>query len=169
MVRTPAGSADPWKICFTRRISKGQPETRYEMQLDPACRWRVTRIVGETGGKRVLGVAAKYKTIGDLFVATRWTYHFENQGRESSSHSLTRPMSETERREFKQCVEQTIERWKGWTPADPRAWLQWLRRCLWAIVIVCPLGGVTLLGAAQRRKPPSAAVPPTAPARPPDE
>ena len=154
VVRPPAGTAGVWEVYFIRRFSKEEPETHYQMQVDPACRWLTTRIIGEASGKRTYEGFGKYGAVGDLFTMTQWTRHFNGiNGDTTSARVQLQPMSETERREFKRHVEETIERCM---PAGPHAWL---RRLLQAIAITCPLSGVTLLGITRRKRLPPVAPP----------
>jgi len=150
----PTVATGKWKVWFTCRDRNDEPETHYQMELDPACRWRVTRLVNERPGEWRFESTSEYKNLDDRFLAVTTNSRSTGKYGETTTRSQLRPMSEAERRELKRQVEQTVEQW---APMDPHPWP---RRFLLVIVIGCPLGGVALLGATRRRKPQSAATAP---------
>ncbi len=145
----PTEKTGKWKVWFTKRDAKDAPETRYRIELDPACRWQVMRLVGENAGGWRFEATYEYKNLGDAFLLVEWNHHFTGKDFETTRRDWVRPMSDAERRELKKRVEQAADQWK---PADP---YPWLRRSLLAIVFVFPLGGVMLLGVTRRRQPPT--------------
>ena len=137
----PAEKTGKWKVWFTKHDAKDAAETRYQMELDPTSRWQVTRLVSEDPGFWRFEATYEYKNLGDAFLQVEWNHHFTGKNFETTRRDWVRAMSDDERRELKKRVEQAADQWK---PADP---YPWLRRSLLAIVVLCPLGGVVLLGA----------------------
>ena len=154
----PTAATGKWTVWFTDRYMKDQPEVHHQIELDSACRWRKTRLVDEVAGQWRCETTWEYKDVGDGLPAVTMNRHGTDKDRETTTRCQLRPMSQAERRELKQYVEQTVEQWQ---PADPH---RRLRRLMWTIVIGCPLGGVMLLVATRRRKPsPRQSIPPACP------
>jgi hypothetical protein len=141
----PTEATGKWKIWFTQSYGKGDPGIHYQIEVAPACHWRVTRSVLENKGEWRTECTSDYKECGDGLLAVTGSSRSTGKDGEMTRRAQLRPMSEAERQELKRKVEQTAEQW---APMDPHPWP---RRGLWAIVIGCPLGGVVLLVATRRR------------------
>jgi len=66
LVRPREGTTGKWKVWFTRRYAKDEPEVRYQIELDPGRRWRITRTVGEMTGRRRFESNSEYENLGDV-------------------------------------------------------------------------------------------------------
>jgi hypothetical protein len=132
------GKTSLWNVRFTRRGAKDESEMRCQIELDPQQQWRTTRVVRE--GKRGWRFEAdmENKYLGDALMPVVQHIRFVDKEREVTVDSQARLMSDIERQELKQRVEQAAQ-------SEPAGPYPWLRCFLLAIVIICPLGGITLL------------------------
>ncbi|MHC4405779.1 MAG: hypothetical protein ACYTG0_39535 [Planctomycetota bacterium] len=146
LLRPTEGKTGRWKVWFTRRGAEDDTEVRYEVELDPGQRWWITRIVRERP-ERQWETDAEYERVGGALMPVTCHARFSHDEGESTVSWRLRPMSEVERQELKQRVEQAVR-------SGPPIPFQRLRCFLLVIVIACPLVGATLLGVTRRCKPP---------------
>jgi len=89
---------------LTRKGPRHDALTRSEVELDPANRWWITRVIrdGLSGHRREID--AEYGQIGDALMPVTLRYRVLNDGRTGFVRWRVRPMSEVERQEFKRRV-----------------------------------------------------------------
>jgi hypothetical protein len=140
----PAKRDGKWKLSFTRRFDENQPETLFEMEIDPLARWQATRIVYEKPGEWRTETDTKFGSLAGTIMPVELHSQTKGKDGEATVHMHTRPMSPPERQALKQRVEQAVEQ------CPPPLPCRWLRRLLQALVIGCPLIGVALLAFTRR-------------------
>jgi hypothetical protein len=151
LVRPAKGNGDKWEISFAKRFAKDDPEAYYEIELDPASHWRITREVIETKGEWRSETDTKYAYLGDVFLPVASHTHSKSKQREATVRCQAWSMSQAERQALKQRVEQAAAQCESSESSG------WLWRSLLALVIGCPIVGATLLVTTRRCKPPEGA------------
>jgi hypothetical protein len=138
VVRPAQGKTGNWKVEFT--LGDGESAHRFQIELDPAHCWWMTRVVHEWPRSRYT-MDAEYEHFGDALMPVSVQFRFVDEHWDQTHRGCTRPMTQTERQDLKRRVEQSavlgVDYFGRW------------RRLLWAIVMGCPLVGVALLGIAR--------------------
>ncbi|MHC4399982.1 MAG: hypothetical protein ACYTG0_09905 [Planctomycetota bacterium] len=147
VVRPTDGKTGRWNVWFTRRRADEDTKVHYQVELDPAKRWWITRIVREIPGEWRSEADAEYEHVGDAFMPVTLQLRSERDEGTATVRWRVRPMSKVERQELKRRVEQAVR-------SAPPVPYQGLRRLLLAIVIACPVGGAAFLGITRRCGPP---------------
>jgi hypothetical protein len=144
--RRPAeGSGDPWTVTFEWQTESDPGKLRYQLELQPALEWAITKSVSEKEGERRSTSTCEYQRLGDKIVPLAAHTHFVGIRGELTTRSRWRVLSDQERQELHNYVEQVVAA----GPARPH---QWLRMLLSTVVVLVPVLGLSCLIISQRAR-----------------
>jgi hypothetical protein len=146
VVRPTGGTIGRWDVWITEHWADRDAKVDYQVELDPAKRWWITRIVEEDLGGVRSETDAEYEHIGDALMPVTLQFRIESDEGTATMRWRVRTMSEVERQELKRRVEQAV---RSGMPVP----YQGLGQFLLALVLACPLVGAALLAITRRCEP----------------
>ncbi len=141
LVRPKDGSGEPWSISYTTiaQVEGEEVERRNEVKVDPALDWAVVRYAVEEHGEWNFESKSQYQRLnGAIFPSSSSTYLSEGND-QVVAEVRVRPLTESEQIEIIERVEQAAN-------SAPLPRFHKLKSALMAMVFLCPLCGVLLLG-----------------------